>query len=144
MPTWPRVPRCRRKPRKPVTSTAWCRAYPIHPEVFTQLYEEWTTIEGFQRTRGVLKLMAKVIYRLWQDNNKDLMILPGSLPLYDGSARNELVYYLGPGWDPVIDRDIDGERAETTCWRREKRDSAPCKPPAVWRARCSLAVRLPR
>lgn len=90
------------------------QSYPVHPEVFTQLYEEWTTIDGFQRTRGVLKLMAKVIYRLWQDNNKDLMILPGSLPLYDGSARNELVYYLGPGWDPVIDRDIDGERAETT------------------------------
>ncbi len=90
------------------------QSYPIHPEVFAQLYEEWTTIDGFQRTRGVLKLMAKVIYRLWQDNNKDLMILPGSLPLYDGSARNELIYYLGPGWDPVIDRDIDGEGAETT------------------------------
>jgi len=90
------------------------QSYPIHPEVFAQLYEEWTTIEGFQRTRGVLKLMAKIIYRLWQDNDKDLMILPGSLPLYDGSARNELIYYLGPGWDPVIDRDIDGERAETT------------------------------
>ena len=90
------------------------QSYPIHPEVFAQLYEEWTTIDGFQRTRGVLKLMAKVIFRLWQDNNKDLMILPGSLPLYDGSARNELIYYLGPGWDPVMDRDIDGERAETT------------------------------
>lgn len=90
------------------------QSYPIHPEVFSRLYEEWTTIEGFQRTRGVLKLMAKVIYRLWQDDNKDLMILPGSLPLYDGSARNELIYYLGPGWDPVMDRDIDGERAETT------------------------------
>jgi predicted AAA+ superfamily ATPase len=90
------------------------KSYPIHPEVFAQLYEEWTTIDGFQRTRGVLKLMAKVIFRLWQDNNKDLMILPSSLPLYDGSARNELIYYLGPGWDPVIDRDIDGERAETT------------------------------
>jgi uncharacterized protein len=90
------------------------QSYPIHPEVFAQLYEEWTTIEGFQRTRGVLKLMAKVLYRLWQDDNKDLMILPGSLPLYDGSARNELIYYLGPGWDPVMDRDIDGERAETT------------------------------
>jgi predicted AAA+ superfamily ATPase len=90
------------------------QSYPIHPEVFAQLYEEWTTIDGFQRTRGVLKLMAKVIYRLWQDNNKDLMILPGSLPLYDSSARNELIYYLGPGWDAVMDRDIDGERAETT------------------------------
>ena len=90
------------------------QSYPIHPEVFTQLYEEWTTIEGFQRTRGVLRLMAKVIFRLWQDNNNDLMILPGSIPLYDGNARNELVNYLGPGWDPVVDRDIDGERAETT------------------------------
>jgi len=90
------------------------QSYPIHPEVFTQLYEEWTTIEGFQRTRGVLKLLAKVIYRLWQDDNKDLMIMPGSLPLYDGSTRNELIYHLGQGWDPVMDRDIDGASAETT------------------------------
>lgn len=90
------------------------QAYPIHPEVFDRLYEDWTTIEGFQRTRGVLKLMAKVIFRLWQDDNKDLMIMPGSLPLYDGSSRNELTYYLPAGWDPVVEKDIDGERAETT------------------------------
>ena len=89
-------------------------AYPIHPEVFDRLYEDWTTIDGFQRTRGVLKLMAKVIYRLWKDDNKDLMILPGSLPLHDGGTRNELTYYLPAGWDPVIERDIDGDRAETT------------------------------
>ena len=90
------------------------QAYPIHPEVFDRLYEDWTTIDGFQRTRGVLKLMAKVIYRLWKDENKDLMILPGSLPLYDGGSRNELTYYLPAGWDPVIEKDIDGDRAETT------------------------------
>ena len=90
------------------------QAYPLHPEVFDRLYEDWTTIDGFQRTRGVLKLMAKVIYRLWKDDNKDLMILPGSLPLHDGSSRNELTYYLPAGWDPVIERDIDGDRAETT------------------------------
>jgi predicted AAA+ superfamily ATPase len=90
------------------------QAYPIHPEVFDRLYEDWTTIEGFQRTRGVLKLMAKVIYRLWKDDNKDLMILPGSLPLQDGSSRNELTYYLAAGWDAVVDKDIDGDRAETT------------------------------
>jgi predicted AAA+ superfamily ATPase len=70
----------------------------------------------------MLKLMAKVIFRLWQDNNKDLMILPGGLPLYDGNARNELIYYLGPGWDPVVDRDIDGEGSETAeLERRETR-----------------------
>lgn len=90
------------------------QAYPIHPEVFDRLYEDWTTISGFQRTRGVLKLMAKAIYRLWKDDNKDLLIMPGSLPLHDGSSRNELTYYLPGGWDAVIERDIDGDRAETT------------------------------
>ncbi|SDX45185.1 ATP-binding protein [Thiocapsa roseopersicina] len=89
------------------------QAYPIHPEVFDRLYEDWTTIDGFQRTRGVLKLMAKVIYRLWKDDNKDLLILPGSLPLHDGSSRNELTYYLPAGWDAVIEKDIDGDRSET-------------------------------
>ena len=90
------------------------QAYPVHPEVFDRLYEDWTTIDGFQRTRGVLKLMAKVIFRLWKDDNKDLMILPGSLPLHDGSSRNELTYYLPAGWDAVVEKDIDGDRAETT------------------------------
>ena len=90
------------------------QAYPIHPEVFDRLYEDWTTLEGFQRTRGVLKLMAKVIYRLWKDQNPDLLIMPGSLPLYDGDARNELTYYLQPGWDAVLEKDVDGDRAETT------------------------------
>src|SRR3954447_23054852 len=91
-----------------------CQAYPIHPEVFDRLYEDWATIDGLQRSRGVLKLMAKVIARLWKDNNQDLMILPGSLPLADGDVRNEMTYLLPPGWDPVIEGDIDGERAETT------------------------------
>lgn len=89
-------------------------AYPIHPEVFVRLYEDWSSLDNFQRTRGVLKLMAKIIHRLWKDNNGDLMIMPGSLPLYDADTRNESIYYLPQGWDPVLERDIDGERAETT------------------------------
>lgn len=89
-------------------------AYPIHPEVFDRLYEDWSTLDNFQRTRGVLKLMAKVIHRLWKDGNNDHLIMPGSLPLYDADTRNEVIYYLPQGWDPVIESDVDGERAETT------------------------------
>ncbi len=89
-------------------------AYPIHPEVFDRLYEDWSSLDNFQRTRGVLKLMAKVIHRLWTSGNNDLMIQPGSLPLFDADTRNEAIYYLPPGWDPVLERDIDGERAMTT------------------------------
>lgn len=89
-------------------------AYPIHPEVFDRLYEDWSSLDNFQRTRGVLKLMAKVIHRLWTTGNNDLMIQPGSLPLFDSDTRNEAIYYLPQGWDPVLERDIDGERAATT------------------------------
>lgn len=89
-------------------------AYPIHPEVFDRLYEDWSSLDNFQRTRGVLKLMAKVIHRLWTSGNNDLMIQPGSLPLFDSDTSNEAIYYLPAGWDPVLERDIDGERAATT------------------------------
>ena len=87
-------------------------AYPIHPEVFERLYKDWSTLPNFQRTRGVLKLMAKVIHRLWQDNNQDLLLMPGNLSLYDGTVRSDLTAYLPPGWDPVLERDVDGERSE--------------------------------
>jgi uncharacterized protein len=88
------------------------RAYPIHPEVFDRLYEDWSSLDNFQRTRGVLALMAKVIHRLWKDGNNDPFIMPGNLPLYDAQTRNELIYYLPQGWDPVVEGDIDGERSE--------------------------------
>ena len=88
-------------------------AYPIHPEVFDRLYEDWSTLDNFQRTRGVLKFMAKVIHRLWNDNNQDLLIQPGNIPLYDPDVRNEAIYYLPQGWDPVLEGDIDGQAAET-------------------------------
>ena len=96
-------------------------AYPIHPEVFDRLYEDWSTLDNFQRTRGVLKLMAKVIHRLWRDGNNDPLIMPGSLPLMDADTRNESIYYLPQGWDPVIERDVDGERSET--WEIESKDT---------------------
>ncbi len=89
-------------------------AYPIHPEVFDRLYEDWSSLDNFQRTRGVLKFMAKVIHRLWKDNSTDPLIMPGSLPFYDGGTRADIIYYLPQGWDPVVDKDIDGENAQPT------------------------------
>lgn len=90
-------------------------SYPLHPELFDRLYEDWATLQGFQRTRGVLKLMSKVLHQLWKDNDQALLILPSALRLDTPDVRNDLVYYLTQGFDPVIDRDIDGPRAES--WR---------------------------
>lgn len=86
--------------------------YPVHPEIYDRLYEDWTTLPDFQRTRGVLRFMAGVIYRLWIMNDRSPMILPGSLPLYDAVTRDEITRYLTDSWNAVIDAEVDGEGSE--------------------------------
>lgn len=85
--------------------------YPIHPEVFDRLYEDWATLETFQRTRGVLRLMAAVIHELWMSQDKSPMIMPGSLPLDVPNVRDELTRYLDENWNGVVDSEIDGKKS---------------------------------
>ena len=85
--------------------------YPIHPEVFDRLYEDWATLERFQRTRGVLRLMAAVIHELWMANDASAMIMPGSLPLDMPNVRDELVRHLPDTWNSIIDREVDGKNS---------------------------------
>src|SRR5205085_6353831 len=62
-------------------------AYPIHPELFARLYEDWSTLDRFQRTRGVLRLMATVIHALWASGDQAPLILPASVPLAEPSVN---------------------------------------------------------
>ena len=43
--------------------------YPIHPEIFDRLYQDWSSIQDFQRTRGVLRMMASCVNRLYLNND---------------------------------------------------------------------------
>lgn len=84
------------------------KSYPIHPEIFDRLYEDWSTLDKFQRTRGVLQYMAIIIHQLWQAGNNEKMIMPGSIPLDDVNVRIKSTHYLSQGWDSVIESEIDG------------------------------------
>lgn len=83
-------------------------AYPIHPELFDRLYSDWSSLDKFQRTRGVLRLMAKVIHSLWERNDQSLMIMPAHVPMDDIQIQTELTRYLEANWIPVIEKDVDG------------------------------------
>jgi predicted AAA+ superfamily ATPase len=83
-------------------------AYPIHPEVFDRLYSDWSTLVKFQRTRGVLRLMAAVIHSLWEKGDKTPLILPANLSIDDPRVQFELTRYLSDNWPPVIEKDVDG------------------------------------
>ncbi|MDP9434771.1 MAG: Swt1 family HEPN domain-containing protein [Actinomycetota bacterium] len=84
-------------------------AYPVHPELFDRLYEDWSTLERFQRTRGVLRLMSAVIHALWASGDAGPLIMPGSVPLELPGVAGELTQYLQDAWKPIVDTDIDGE-----------------------------------
>ena len=83
-------------------------AYPIHPEIFDRLYTDWSTLVKFQRTRGVLRLMAAVIHSLWEKDDRNPLILPANIAIDDPRVRFELTRYLPDNWVPVIEKDVDG------------------------------------
>ena len=83
-------------------------AYPIHPEVFDRLYTDWSALAKFQRTRGVLRLMAAVIHHQWESGDRSPLILPGSIALEDARVQSELTRYLDDNWTPIIEKDVDG------------------------------------
>ncbi len=83
-------------------------AYPIHSELFDRLYSDWSQLDRFQRTRGVLRLMAAVIHALWERQDASLLILPASVPIDDPLVQYELTRYLEDPWTPIIERDVDG------------------------------------
>lgn len=94
----------------PTYRRSLAQCYPLHPELFEVLYKEWGRLETFQRTRGVLRLMAAAIHTLWNGNDRAPLIMPGTLPLEDHAVKSDLTRYLGNQnqWDSVLARDVLG------------------------------------
>lgn len=105
--------------REPAYVDRMRAAYPIHPELFARLYEDWSTLDRFQRTRGVLRLMASVIHALWEAGDQSPLILPSSIPLADAAVSAELTRNLDDQWKPIIDHDIDGPTSVPVALDRE-------------------------
>ncbi len=105
-------------------------AYPIHPEVFDRLYTDWSTLVKFQRTRGVLRLMAAVIHSLWEKGDRNPLILPANIPI-DDPARAVRADALSVGQLGAGDREGRGrpERAAAADRRRgaEPRQIRACR-----------------
>ncbi|MDO8432078.1 MAG: Swt1 family HEPN domain-containing protein [Candidatus Binatus sp.] len=84
------------------------KAYPIHPELFDRLFGDWSSLDKFQMTRGVLRLMAAVIHTLWERGDASLLILPGTVPIDAPAVLDEVLKYLESSWRPVVGTDVDG------------------------------------
>ena len=97
------------------------KSFPIHPTLFDFLYEKWGSLEGFQRTRGVLRFVGEVIHHLWNSDENSSMVMPGSVYLNESEIQDELVRYIGVNWSSIISADIDGNNA--TSYQIDKEDT---------------------
>ena len=86
--------------------------YPIHPEIFDRLYHDWSTIPRFQRTRGVLRIMANCISYLYQAPDSSPLIMPANLPLRYQTLAEEFIGLLTDQWNPVV-TEVDSDSSLT-------------------------------
>ncbi|RLC95457.1 MAG: hypothetical protein DRI40_05795 [Chloroflexi bacterium] len=100
------------------------RSYPFHPTLIEVLDGKLATVPNFQRTRGALRLLARVIRRLWKVRGAEgLLIHPFSLDLSDLDLVDELAGRLDrAAFRSVITYDIAhaGGQSHAECIDRER------------------------
>jgi hypothetical protein len=88
-------------------------AYPFHPDLIDILYEKWSTYSTFQRTRGVLRMLANVVEDLYQRERPIDLILPGDINMGHPGIRQEFLKHIGQEYEGLIGSDIAGHEAKS-------------------------------
>ncbi len=101
-----------REVREPAYRDKMARAYPFHPDVINFLFERWSTYSTFQRTRGVLRLLAEVVGDLYRRSHRAPLIQPAHLNLAHPAIRREFLKHIGNEYEGVIASDIAGANAK--------------------------------
>lgn len=102
------------------------RAYPFHPELIDALYLRWGAHPDFQRTRGVLRLLASIVSDLWQrretNTQSQSLIQPCHIRWTLDALQSNLTRLWGATYQSVVAADVIGERANATLLDQEKGD----------------------
>jgi len=94
---------------------ALAASYPFHPSVLSVFERKWQTLPRFQRTRGVLRLLALWVSRAYRDGfqgaHKDPLIGLGTAPLDDSMFRSAMFEQLGESkLEGAVTTDICGKK----------------------------------
>ena len=63
------------------------RTYPLHPKLLELLTEKTASLSTFQRTRGMLRLLARTVHLLWRNQPPD--------------AYSIHIHHMDPGFEPI-------------------------------------------
>ncbi len=89
------------------------KSYPFHPELIDAFRVRWASHHDFQRTRGVLRLLAAIVSDLWKRQQSlpggNAMIHTGVVNFANLDALSgQLKKLYGNGYDSVISADVAG------------------------------------
>lgn len=95
---------------------AFLSGYPLHPELIDLLTQKTATLGNFQRVRGMLRLLARTVARLWKDRPTDAYAIhTHHIDLGFEPIRTEIITRLNqPAFDPALRAEIatvDGQPA---------------------------------
>jgi hypothetical protein len=84
------------------------RGYPLHPETLSLLTVKLASLNNFHRTRGMLRLLARTVHKLWKDRPADAQAIhPHHIDLGFSPIRDEVTTRLGQGdFTPAIKADV--------------------------------------
>ncbi len=89
------------------------KAYPFHPELIDMFRNRWGSDSKFQRTRGVLRLLASIVQDLWKRkdslNGPQNLIHTSDVYLENlNSLTGTITNLMGSNWDSVMTADVYG------------------------------------
>jgi len=100
------------------------RAYPFHPLVIDALHTRWGSHPDFQRTRGVLRLLASVVGDLWQrrkgTTQTQHLIQPCHIRWTIDAMQAALTRLWGPAYQSVAAADIIGQKSNAIAFDEER------------------------
>ena len=90
-------------------------SFPFHPAIVDTLYTRWGSHPDFQRTRGVLRLLAAIVGDLWNRRNGNTrtqhLIQPAHIRWSVDALAASLTRLWGPGYQSVVAADVHGEKS---------------------------------
>ncbi len=95
------------------------KAFPFHPELIDGLFERWSTFPSFQRTRGVLRLLAQVVADQYKGRHPAPLIQPAHLNLAEPGIRREFIKHIGNEFEGLVASDVADSNAKAQRIDRE-------------------------
>lgn len=89
--------------------------YPFHPSVLSVFERKWQALPRFQRTRGILRLLALWVSKTYREgykgDSRDALISLGSAPLEDADFRTAIFEQMGEDrLEAAVTTDICGKK----------------------------------